>query len=71
MKQLNVANKLNISENHALKAIINEYERYKEAVDVAMDEADEMAQAYDEQVYAAEYSKYFRTSNNTFNKTFQ
>ncbi len=54
MKQLNVANKLNISENHALKAIINEYERYKEAVDVAMDEADEMAQAYDEQVYAAE-----------------
>ena len=54
MKQLNVANKLNISENHALKTIINEYERYKEAVDVAMDEADELAQAYDEQVYAAE-----------------
>jgi hypothetical protein len=40
---LNVNNKLNVSENQALKAIVKEYERYKEAVDIAMEEADEMA----------------------------
>jgi len=35
-------NNVSSFDNQALKAILNEYEKYKEAMDIAMDEAEEL-----------------------------